>query len=103
MIFQSSLDETATSSRNRSPVLSVQGDSEHHKIHDDANFGKITLSEILEKSSNVGVSKVASTLNKKQVYHFLMALGFGEPRSLLRLSNVAHLFSKSTQKCRLAA
>ena len=52
---------------------------QHHKIHDDANFGKITLSEILEKSSNVGVSKVASTLNKKQVYHFLMALGFGEP------------------------
>ena len=52
---------------------------QHHRIRDDANFGKITLSEILEKSSNVGVSKIAATLNKEKVYQLLRALGFGEP------------------------
>ena len=55
---------------------------DHHKIRDDANFGKVTLTEILEKSSNVGVSKVALTLNKEKMYRFLTTLGFGQPSKI---------------------
>lgn len=52
---------------------------QHHRIRDDADFGKITLTEILQKSSNVGVSKVALTLDKQKMYDFLSTLGFGQP------------------------
>ncbi|MFZ9035070.1 MAG: peptidoglycan D,D-transpeptidase FtsI family protein [Francisellaceae bacterium] len=54
----------------------------HNRIRDDANFGEISLTEILEKSSNVGVSKVALTLNRQKLYQFFTALGFGQPSPL---------------------
>ncbi|WHN65615.1 penicillin-binding protein 2 [Cysteiniphilum sp. QT6929] len=53
-----------------------------HRIRDDANFGDITLTQILEKSSNVGVSKVTLTLDKEKVYNFLSSLGFGQPSTI---------------------
>ncbi|WP_440705166.1 peptidoglycan D,D-transpeptidase FtsI family protein [Cysteiniphilum sp. E12A11] len=53
-----------------------------HRIRDDANFGDITLTQILEKSSNVGVSKVTLTLDKEKVYNFLSSLGFGQPSTV---------------------
>ncbi|WP_018298512.1 peptidoglycan D,D-transpeptidase FtsI family protein [Fangia hongkongensis] len=62
---------------------------QHHRIRDDSNFGKVTLTEILEKSSNVGVSKVALSLNKQKVYDLLSAVGFGQssPISFPRATN----------------
>ncbi len=55
---------------------------QHHRIRDDANFGNISLSQILEKSSNVGVSKVTMTLDKEAMYNFLSTLGFGQPSGI---------------------
>ncbi|WP_119342658.1 peptidoglycan D,D-transpeptidase FtsI family protein [Facilibium subflavum] len=53
-----------------------------HKVRDDANFGNISLTQILEKSSNVGVSKVALTLDKEKMYALLTTLGFGQPTTI---------------------
>ena len=51
----------------------VQG----HTIRDDANFGAITVTQVLQKSSNVGISKIALSLSHEKVYNFLHELGFG--------------------------
>ena len=50
-------------------------------IEDKHNLGNIGLSEILEKSSNVGVAKVALTLAPERIWHTLSDLGFGQVTS----------------------
>lgn len=51
----------------------VQGST----IKDMRNYGKINLGEIILKSSNVGVSKVALSLDQEQQLDMYMKLGFG--------------------------
>lgn len=51
----------------------VQGNT----IKDMRNYGKINLEEIILKSSNVGVSKVALSLDQEQQLGMYMKLGFG--------------------------
>ncbi|RDH81334.1 MAG: cell division protein [endosymbiont of Galathealinum brachiosum] len=51
----------------------VQGST----IKDMRNYGKINLEEIILKSSNVGVSKVALSLDQEQQLGMYMKLGFG--------------------------
>lgn len=46
-------------------------------IKDVRNYGKINLGEIILKSSNVGVSKVALSLDPEQQLGMYMKLGFG--------------------------
>jgi len=46
-------------------------------IKDIRNYGKINLEEIILKSSNVGISKVALSLDKEQQLDMYMKLGFG--------------------------
>ncbi len=53
-----------------------------NKVRDDRNFGKLTLKGIIQKSSNVGVSKVARDLGPGKVGDFLASLGFGQPATL---------------------
>ena len=48
-----------------------------HKIRDDANFGNISVTQVLQKSSNVGVSKIALSLPHDTLYRYLQTLGFG--------------------------
>jgi len=50
-------------------------------IEDEHNLGSIPLAEILEKSSNVGVAKVALTLEPEKIWHTLSDLGFGQVTS----------------------
>lgn len=52
----------------------VQGST----IRDMRNYGKINLEEIILKSSNVGVSKVALSLDQDQQLGMYMSLGFGK-------------------------
>jgi len=51
----------------------VQGST----IKDIRNYGKINLEEIILKSSNVGISKVALSLNQEQQLDMYVKLGFG--------------------------
>ncbi len=51
----------------------VQGST----IKDMRNYGKINLEEIILKSSNVGISKVALSLDKEQQIEMYLKLGFG--------------------------
>ena len=48
-----------------------------HRIRDDSNFGIITVTQVLQKSSNVGISKIALSLPHEKVFKFLRSLDFG--------------------------
>jgi cell division protein FtsI (penicillin-binding protein 3) len=47
-------------------------------IHDHENYGVMTLAQIIQKSSNVGASKIALSLDKQYMWSMLSQLGFGE-------------------------
>jgi len=48
-----------------------------YTIRDDNDYGAINLTTILEKSSNVGASKIALSLNPELLWNTLAAFGFG--------------------------
>lgn len=47
-----------------------------HRIRDDANFGVLNVTGVLQKSSNVGISKIALSLPHDLVYNMLVKAGF---------------------------
>ena len=50
-----------------------------YTIHDDGyDFGRIDLTTIIQKSSNVGASKIALSLPSEFMWHTLDAFGFGK-------------------------
>ncbi|MDH3310966.1 MAG: penicillin-binding protein 2 [Gammaproteobacteria bacterium] len=51
------------------------GDRLFRDIH---NYGVLTVAGIIEKSSNVGISKIALSLNKKNIWEMLHSAGFGQ-------------------------
>jgi cell division protein FtsI (penicillin-binding protein 3) len=51
------------------------GDRLFRDIH---NYGVLTVAGIIEKSSNVGISKIALSLNKKNIWEMLRNAGFGQ-------------------------
>jgi len=48
------------------------------RIPDHNNLGPISLTTVLAKSSNVGMTKMAMTLSPQSMYSMLRAFGFGE-------------------------
>ncbi len=52
-----------------------------HTIHDVHPNGMLTVAGVLQKSSNVGTSKIALTLDSAVMWRSLRALGFGQPTS----------------------
>lgn len=55
--------------------LSVDG----HTIHDDVpDNGVLSLTQVLQKSSNIGIAKVILTLPPQQLINLLHTVGFGE-------------------------
>ncbi|MCF6766298.1 penicillin-binding protein 2 [Thiotrichales bacterium 19S3-7] len=62
-----------------------------HTIHDDANFGAITVTQIIQKSSNIGILKIEKMIPKIDVYHYLQSLGFGESSFLFPGINMGYL------------
>ena len=46
-------------------------------LHDYHPYGKLTFSEVIEKSSNIGISKIAQILGKEKLYEFILKFGFG--------------------------
>jgi cell division protein FtsI (penicillin-binding protein 3) len=50
----------------------------HKVIHDFRNYGIIDVATIIQKSSNVGASKLALSLAPKRLWQALASVGFGE-------------------------
>jgi cell division protein FtsI (penicillin-binding protein 3) len=51
-------------------------------IHDDEPHGLLTVSEVIQKSSNVGAAKIAARLGRKDLEAGLRLFGFGESTHL---------------------
>ncbi|KGT46355.1 penicillin-binding protein PBP3 [Acinetobacter sp. HR7] len=66
---------TANSVINTSPGSMRVG---NHTIRDTHNYGLLTLGGIIQKSSNVGVSKIALSLPYETLPTFYKRLGFGQ-------------------------
>ena len=49
-----------------------------HAIKDHRNYGTIDLSMIVKKSSNIGASKIALSLQSAEIWSLLSAVGFGQ-------------------------
>jgi cell division protein FtsI (penicillin-binding protein 3) len=60
---------------NTSPGAVLVGSK---KIRDEHNFGWLSLTRVIEKSSNVGAAKVALQLGKQPIWDMLTRMGFGE-------------------------
>ncbi len=49
-----------------------------HEFHDaSGEYGWLTFSQVIEKSSNVGVYKIARDIGAKDIYEFALKYGFG--------------------------
>ncbi len=48
-----------------------------YNIRDVHSYGLLTVAQVIEKSSNVGASKIALSLPKKDLWHMYQAIGFG--------------------------
>jgi cell division protein FtsI (penicillin-binding protein 3) len=53
-----------------------------HTLHDSSPHDGLTFKMVLAKSSNIGVSKVASRLSPEQLYRYVKAYGFGKATGL---------------------
>jgi len=51
-------------------------------IHDAHPHGLLTLAQVIQKSSNVGVAKVASTFAPEEMWRMFDDIGFGQPIKL---------------------
>jgi cell division protein FtsI (penicillin-binding protein 3) len=49
----------------------------HNTIRDVRNYGRIDVSTVIQKSSNVGASKIALTLKPERIWDMLSRAGFG--------------------------
>lgn len=47
-------------------------------LHDVHEYGRLTLAEILIKSSNIGMAKLGMLMGQEKLYHHLRKFGFGE-------------------------
>lgn len=50
----------------------------HDTIHDSRNFGLIDVSTVIQKSSNVGASKIALSMLPKRLWGMFSRVGFGQ-------------------------
>ena len=47
-------------------------------LHDSHAYGRLTVADIIKKSSNIGAAKVAMQMGDQRVYNSMRAFGFGE-------------------------
>ncbi len=54
----------------------------NHLLHDHKSHGWLTFREVIEESSNIGVTKVAQLLGPDTVYNYIQLFGFGSQLGL---------------------
>jgi cell division protein FtsI (penicillin-binding protein 3) len=47
-------------------------------IHDDSNFGVLTVEGVIQKSSNVGATRIAQRMTPQEMWNSFSAVGFGQ-------------------------
>jgi len=47
-------------------------------IHDDENFGVLTVEGVIQKSSNVGATKISQRMSAQEMWNSLTAVGLGQ-------------------------
>lgn len=47
-------------------------------LHDHHSYGKLTVRQALQKSSNIGTCKIAQKIGPKKLYKYIKAFGFGQ-------------------------
>ncbi|CAN5572411.1 penicillin-binding protein 2 [soil metagenome] len=47
-------------------------------IHDDENFGVLTVAGVIQKSSNVGATKISQRMSAEEMWDSFTAVGFGQ-------------------------
>lgn len=62
-------------------------------IHDTHNYGVISVAHVIEKSSNVGASKIALSLPRERLWSMLRRVGFGQPTGSRLPGEVAGLLN----------
>jgi cell division protein FtsI (penicillin-binding protein 3) len=50
-----------------------------YTIHDAHPHGVLTTAEVIQKSSNIGATKIARRLGKERLHEYLLNFGFGRP------------------------
>lgn len=50
----------------------------NHTLHDHRPHGWLTFSEVIEQSSNIGVTKIAQSAGKNLIYQYIRRFGFGK-------------------------
>ncbi|MGA1826521.1 MAG: peptidoglycan D,D-transpeptidase FtsI family protein, partial [bacterium] len=61
-------------------------------IRDHKKFGKLSLREVIENSSNVGAIKLAQRLGEEKYYYYLKKFGFGEKTNISLPAEATGLF-----------
>lgn len=51
-------------------------------LHDWKKFGELSYEEVFKNSSNIGVAKLAGSLDEKVFYSYIRKLGFGSPTGI---------------------
>ena len=51
-------------------------------INDDENFGLLTMGGVIQKSSNIGATKIAMLLRPEEMWNMYRAIGLGSPPAL---------------------
>ena len=51
-------------------------------INDHHPYGLLTIPEVIQYSSNIGVSKIAEKLGRERYFRYLQRFGFGKPTSV---------------------
>jgi cell division protein FtsI (penicillin-binding protein 3) len=47
-------------------------------IHDDSNFGVLTVEGVIQKSSNVGATRISQRMSAQEMWNAFTAVGFGQ-------------------------
>ena len=51
-------------------------------LHDHHPYGSLTVTQIIEKSSNIGAAKLAVQLGEEKFYNYIRSFGFGQPTGI---------------------
>jgi len=63
-------------------VFDCENGAWHHSgriLHDYHPYGRLTVADVLKKSSNIGAAKIAMLLGEKRLHSYIKAFGFGSP------------------------
>jgi cell division protein FtsI (penicillin-binding protein 3) len=52
-------------------------------LHDSHPHGNLTFQQVVEKSSNIGIAKVAQRMGQERLYKYLSDFGFGKPTGII--------------------